>query len=77
MLVDSEEDNASTEEDSDDGYLEEVNDSETKAEDYLNEIPEKEVEEINDKILNYYFDIEIKKYVSKNPKKDLQKIMRL
>jgi hypothetical protein len=34
MLVDSEEDNASTEEDSEDSYLEEVYDSETKAEDY-------------------------------------------
>jgi hypothetical protein len=73
MLVDSEEDNASTEEDSNDGYLEEVNDDETKAYDYLNEIPEEEVAEINDKILNYYFDMDKKKYVSKIKERRLPK----
>jgi hypothetical protein len=65
MLVDSEEDNASTEEDSDDGYLEEEVNPETKVKDYLNEIPQEEVDEINDKILNYYFDMDKMKYVSK------------
>jgi hypothetical protein len=64
VLVDSEEDYVSTEEDCDD-YLEEVYDDETKVKDYLNEIPEEEVAEINDKIVNYYFDMDKKKYVSK------------
>jgi hypothetical protein len=73
MWVDSEEDNASTEEDSEDGYLEEVTDNETKAEEYLNEIPEEEVTEINDKIVNYYFDLDKKKYVSKDSNKRLPK----
>jgi hypothetical protein len=77
MLVDSEEDNASTEEDSDDGYLEEVNDNETKVKDYLNEIPEDEVDEINDKILNYYFDMDKKNMYQKLKVKDLQKNMQL
>jgi hypothetical protein len=65
MWVDSEEDNASTVELSDDDYLKMEHDSETKADDYLNEIPEEEVEEINDKIQNYDFDLEKKKYLSK------------
>jgi hypothetical protein len=77
MWVTSEEDNASTEEESDDDYLEEVYDSETNADDYLNEIPEAEVFENNDKNQNYDFNKEKKKYESKDPKKDLQNIMQL
>jgi hypothetical protein len=76
MWVDSDEDNASKVELSDDYYLEEEFDSETKAYDYLNEIPEEEVEENNDKIQNYTFNIEKMKYESKDPKKDLQNIMQ-
>jgi hypothetical protein len=62
MLVDSDEDNASTEELSDDYYLEEEYDSETKADDYLNEIPEVEVFENNDKYQNYISTTIFRKY---------------
>jgi hypothetical protein len=57
MLVDSDEDNAPTEDESDDdldvGY-----DSETKADDYLNEVPKDKILENNDKNENYTFNIE-------------------
>jgi hypothetical protein len=42
MLVYSDEDNFSTDDESDD-YLEEEYDSETKADDYLNKIPEEKI----------------------------------
>jgi hypothetical protein len=57
---------------SDDDLDEEYN-SETKADDYLNEIPEDEVFENNDKNENYTFSIPKMKYKSKIPGKRIPK----
>jgi hypothetical protein len=72
MWVDSEEDNAPREEESDDDLDEEYN-SKTTAHDYLNEVPEDQVFENNDKNENYTFNIAKMKYKSKNPAKRIPK----
>jgi hypothetical protein len=72
MYVDLVEDNTPREEESDDD-LDEEYDSETKADDYLNEVPEDEVFENNDKNENYTFNIEKMKYESKIPGKRIPK----
>jgi hypothetical protein len=68
MWVNSDKDNACREEESDDDLDKEYY-SETKADDYLYEIPKDEVFENNDKYENYTFNIKKIKYKSKIPGK--------